>query len=119
MRDPYYLADVARHRRIGAELDELPFGAHNGVVSNEDLKRSLAKMEQLLQIEHKVQAARRRRDTHLRIREASTRAANLKQAQASRAAAQRKNAEEVAREQKKFVLERTTAEQVLLRKVHQ
>jgi hypothetical protein len=111
--NPYYLQDAARHHSEVAQ----PFGAHNGVVMNEDLKRSLAKMEQLLQIEHKVQAARRRRDAHLRVREASNRAANMKQVQVSRAALQRKNAEDTDREAKAYALERGSAEQILLRKV--
>lgn len=126
-RDPYYIADAARFRgqqqRGGAgalpvnENANSAFGAHNGIVFNEDLRRSLARMERLMQSEQKVSAARRRREGHLSVREAACRASNLKHAQASRAALQRKWADDADRERKAFALKTSSAEQVLLSKV--
>lgn len=82
-----------------------------------DIKQSVAKVEKRLQIEQKLHAARLRREAHLRVREASSRAANIKQAQVSHAAAKRRNVEDAERETRAFSLERSSAEQVLLRKV--
>lgn len=95
------------------ERNRLP----TGFSADEDVKQALVKVDQRLQIEQKLHAARRRRDAHLRVREASSRAANTKQAQVSRAAAERRSAEDVEREERSFRLERSSAEQGLLRKV--
>ena len=96
---------------------ENAFGAHNGIVFNEDLKRSLAKMEQLMRLEQRSQSAHRRRETHLSVRQAASRAANTKHAATSREAMQRKWSEDAARESKSFALQRTSIEHAMLRQV--
>lgn len=107
-------ANGGKERHTAADL---PFGAHNGVVTNADLKRSLAKMDQLLRIERKAVTARKRREAHLTLRGAASRAANLRQAQVSREAAQQRWKEDAERDRKAFSLRQSTTEQVLLRKV--
>lgn len=123
--DPYYMqgniyqrkpknsGHHAEKMKVMRESSRLPARSSAG----EDVQRSLAKADQRLQIEQKLHAARRRRDAHLRVREASSRAANTKHAQVSRAAAERRSVEDVEREERSFRLERGSAEQVLLRKV--
>lgn len=87
------------------------------MIFNEDLKRSLAKMEKLMQIETKLEAARVRRTNNLRLKESISKAANQRHGEASREALQRKWLEEEERARQSFLLKQSSDDQLVLRKV--
>ncbi len=97
--------------------DASGFAVPEGIMFNEDLKRSLAKAERLLQLEGRIEAARRRRENALFLRESASRAANLRHAEISRDAMQQKWVEDADRARQAFELRRTSDDQVALRKV--
>ncbi len=88
-----------------------------GILFNEDLRRSLAKMEKLMQIETKLEAARVRRSNNLHMKESTVRAANQRHGEVSRGALQRKWVEEEERARQAFLLKQSSDDQVALRKV--
>lgn len=88
-----------------------------GILFNEDLRRSLAKMEKLMQIETKLEAARVRRSNTLHMKESTVRAANQRHGEVSREALQRKWVEEEERARQAFLLKQSSDDQVALRKV--
>lgn len=89
-----------------------------GILFNEDLRRSLAKMEKLMQIETKLEAARVRRSNTLHMKESTVRAANQRHGEVSREALQRKWVEEEERARQAFLLKQSSDDQVALRKVY-
>jgi len=92
-------------------------GVGAGMIFNEDLKRSLAKMEKLMQIETKLEAARVRRSNNLHLKESITKAANQRHGETSREALQRKWLEEEERARQSFLLRQSSDDQLVLRKV--
>lgn len=112
--EPYYVNSAAPGNThpnvVGA-------GAGDDMIFNEDLKRSLAKMEKLMQIETKLEAARVRRSNHLHLKESISKAANERHGEASREALQRKWLEEEERARQSFLLRQSSDDQVVLRKV--
>ena len=91
--------------------------APGGILFNEDLRRSLAKMEKLMQIETKLEAARVRRSNTLHMKESTVRAANQRHGEVSREALQRKWVDEEERARQAFLLKQSSDDQVALRKV--
>lgn len=107
-------APVSNHNN---DHEESPFGTQNGMVFNEDLRRSISRVDKLVRIEGKMQAARKRRQENLSLREAASRASNVRHAEASRAALERRWADDVERDRKAFALRRCSSDQLQLRKV--
>lgn len=99
------------------EGDAQAFTMPEGILFNDDLKRSLAKADKLLQLESKIEAARRRRENALFLRESASRAANLRHAEISRDAMQQKWQQDADRARQAFELRRANDDQVVLRKV--
>lgn len=93
-------------------------GTPGGILFNEDLRRSLAQMEKLMQIETKLEAARVRRSNNMHMKEANLRAANQRHGEVSRGALQRKWVEEEERARQAFLMKQTNDDQVALRKVY-
>lgn len=88
-----------------------------GILFNADLRRSLQKADRLLHLEGKIEAARRRRENALFLKESASRAANLRHAEVSREALQQKWLDDADRARQAFELRRTSDDQVALRKV--
>jgi hypothetical protein len=86
------------------EIDELDIG---------NLRHSLSEYEQY----RKVEAARKRRDVHLRIKSYQSLHRNQKNLEVTCAALQRQWTEDVSREKYSALLRKSDADSVLLRKV--
>lgn len=88
----------------GEEIDELDIG---------NLRHSLSEYEQY----RKVEAARKRRDIHLRMKTYQSLHRNQRNLEVTCAALQKQWTEDVSREQYSAMLRKSDADSVLLRKV--
>lgn len=127
-KTPYYVASTTAAAAAlkenndgnvyGIESDVAGVGVPpGGILFNEDLRRSLAKMEKLMQIETKLEAARVRRSNNLHMKESALKAANQRHGEVSRGALQRKWVEEEERARQAYLLKQSSDDQVALRKV--
>ena len=116
-------AQMKGHRRATAVATAAPssFGASAATAAagggGGGLFGGAEKASRYVALEGKLQAARQRREAALYVREARSRAANMRQAEASRAALQGRWREEAARAKRAFALKQSSDEQLALRKV--
>lgn len=124
-KTPYYVTSTsAAVKNAAAAADptiEVTAGvagqSSNNILFHEDLRRSLAKMEKLMQIETKLEAARVRRSNSLHMKESTLRVANQRHDEVSREALQRKWVEDEDRARQAFLMKQSSDDQVALRKV--
>lgn len=127
-KEPYYVTGATNNFNMrNAARAHIPSRANlqyqdsnnnaPGIIFNEDLKRSLTRMEKLMQIETKLEAARVRRSNTLHLKESASRAANQRHVEVSQDALQRKWVEEEERARQAFLLKQSSDDQLVLRKV--
>ena len=114
-QDPYYVGIARQHQQQGNSGGKRAWDEE--IVFNEDLKYAIGKAEKHMELERRIDSARRRRENMLFLRESRSRATNMRQADISKSALQQRWKDDVDRDRRAHALKQSTDEQVVLRKV--
>ena len=115
-QDPYYVGIARQHQQQQGNSGGKRAWDEE-IVFNEDLKYAIGKAEKHMELERRIDSARRRRENMLFLRESRSRATNMRQADISKSALQQRWKDDVDRDRRAHALKQSTDEQVVLRKV--